>query len=207
MPHRRRHSWPACGPGMTTVPVITVSQPQDPPERQFLAPLVSAELLESDDAASAGIVRSGDRSSSSSSSSSSVTRYRLWPHYHHHKVVASSQTASARTDTSTGSPLRRMLRPPLDKARSLFVLPTTTTAGEKVVLSYWVPRRVPSRPSRSPLPSSSLSPAFSESVERGRPLDAAIGRLRAEGNHRRCHSEQPRSWREPSASLWTLSEE
>ena len=203
MPHRRRHSWPACGPGMTTVPVITVSQPPDPPERQFLAPLVSAELLESDDAASAGIVRSGDRSSSNGS----VPRYRRWPHYHHHKAAASSQTASARTDASMGSPLRRMLRPPLDKARSLFVLPTTTTAGEKVVLSYWVPRRAPPQPSFSPLPSSPPSPAFSETVERGRPVDAAVGRLRAEGHHRRCHSEQPRSWREPSASLWTLSEE
>ncbi|PKY01705.1 hypothetical protein P168DRAFT_292790 [Aspergillus campestris IBT 28561] len=202
MPHRRRHSWPACVPERTTVPVITVSQPQEPPERQFLAPLVSAELLESDDAASAGIVRSGDHSGSSS-----ATRYRLWPHYHHHKVVAGSRTASARTDASMGSPLRRMLRPPLDKARSLFVLPTTTTAGEKVVLSYWVPQSVPSRPSLSPLPSSPLSPALSETVERGRPVDAAVGRLRAEGNHRRCHSEQPRSWREPSASLWTLSEE
>ncbi|KAL1972755.1 hypothetical protein VTN31DRAFT_7169 [Thermomyces dupontii] len=25
--------------------------------------------------------------------------------------------------------------------------------------------------------------------------------------HRRCHSEQPRAWREPSAGLWTLEEE
>lgn len=205
MPHQRRHSWPSCGPGRTTIPVITVSQPQDTPEQQFLAPLVSEEYLESDDAASAGIVRSGDRSSSSSSSS--VARYRLWPHYHHHKVVAGSQATSARTETSTRGPLRRMLRPPLDKARSLFVLPTTTTAGEKVVLSYWVPRRLPSRPSTSPSHSPAPSTAFPETVERGRPVDSAVGRLRAERNHRRCHSEQPRSWREPSASLWTLSEE
>jgi hypothetical protein len=31
--------------------------------------------------------------------------------------------------------------------------------------------------------------------------------LRPGRRHRRCHSEQPRSWREPSRGLWTLAEE
>jgi hypothetical protein len=81
-----------------------------------------------------------------------------------------------------------MIRPPLDKARSLFVLPTTTTAGVNVVVSYWVPQRdaVP---------------------DRGRGVSALPSNLDVERNHRRCHSEQPRAWRRPSASLWTLQEE
>lgn len=31
--------------------------------------------------------------------------------------------------------------------------------------------------------------------------------LRPERRHRRCHSEQPRAWREPNPGLWTLAEE
>lgn len=39
-----------------------------------------------------------------------------------------------------------MIRPPLDKARSLFVLPTTTSAGKQVVVSVWVPQAAETQP-------------------------------------------------------------
>jgi hypothetical protein len=93
----------------------------------------------------------------------------------------------------TGS-LRRMIRPPLDKARSLFVLPTTTSAGKQVVVSLWVPQASETQPANM-------------FTDRGRTTTDDSDYLAAERNHRRCHSEQPRSWRAPSASLWTLLEE
>ncbi|OOF99523.1 hypothetical protein ASPCADRAFT_203302 [Aspergillus carbonarius ITEM 5010] len=171
--HRRRHSWPYCGPGTQlrerrNLPLVI-------PEQQFLTPVGSGDLLE-DDAASAGIVRS-----------KTARPHRRW------FAPWDSTTPGA---ANPGS-LRKMIRPPLDKARSLFVLPTTTTAGESVLISYWVPQGVPVTPVPAPMSG------------RGRASgsETGAGYLSVERYHRRCHSEQPRSWKRPSASLWPLEEE
>ncbi|KAL4897983.1 hypothetical protein BDV59DRAFT_169009 [Aspergillus ambiguus] len=176
--HRRRHSWPYCGPGAQKepLPIIKVSAPDDELERQFLTPLAPEDLFDDPDAAaSAGIVRPSTRSSSH--------HHHLWPHFR-------PAGPHEQYHVSGGGTLRRMIRPPLDKARSLFTVPTTTQAGENVLVSYWVSQE----PGAMDLPNVATH-------HRGR-----AAHLR-ERNHRRCHSEQPRSWREPSASLWTLLEE
>ncbi|PLB55884.1 hypothetical protein P170DRAFT_52123 [Aspergillus steynii IBT 23096] len=182
--HRRRHSWPYCG-GTTprersTLPVLTATEPSNARESPFLASYLAAE----DDAASAGIIRS-----------KTTWSHRFWPHSSRPTAVPEQQYSTTAAGSSSGSSLRRMIRPPLDKARSLFVLPTTTTAGDNVFVSYWVPHRP------------ELGAAAGGHPDRGRSLGDGLGRLAADRNHRRCHSEQPRAWRRPSAALWTLKEE
>ncbi|KAL4785434.1 hypothetical protein BJX76DRAFT_182296 [Aspergillus varians] len=175
--HNRRHSWPYCGSSMRlrerrNLPIITVTGPPDEFEfeDQFMTPVDTEDLLE-DDAASAGIIRS-----------QSTHSHRLW----HHSGAGHSQT-----NVSTVS-LRKMIQPPLDRARSLFVLPTTMSAGETVLLPYWIHRL-------------SAHPIATKDSAKAR--DGERGRLMSQKNHRRCHSERPRSWKQPSEKLWTLEEE
>ncbi|KAL4749163.1 hypothetical protein BDW72DRAFT_195089 [Aspergillus terricola var. indicus] len=174
--HKRRHSWPYCGAtkdlNERNLPIITVTEPADEFEGQFLTPVESNEWFE-DDAASAGIVRT-----------QSMHSHRLWHH-------AKDRSDATRTATGTGS-LRKMMQPPLDRARSLFVLPSTMSAKETVLLPDWVQK---------------LSAHPITTKERGRPRDDTRDRLMIEKNHRRCHSERPRSWKRPSEDLWTLLEE
>ncbi|KAE8375360.1 hypothetical protein BDV26DRAFT_17687 [Aspergillus bertholletiae] len=181
--HRRRHSWPYCGPGpRRNVPLMRVAEQQAQLEQQFLTPLNSSDYF-GDDAASAGIVPPPK---------TTRPHYRIWPYS---KTTVEHTTPRAGYSYGSGSSsgsLRRMIRPPLDKARSLFVLPTTTSTGQNVVISYWVPQR----PAEQPV-----------APDRGRELSSLPKHLAVDRNHRRCHSEQPRSWRRPSASLWTLAEE
>ncbi|BCR96250.1 uncharacterized protein AKAW2_21190S [Aspergillus luchuensis] len=187
--HRRRHSWPYCGPGTQlrerrNLPLVIAEQ-QRQFEQQFLTPVGSEDLLE-DDAASAGIVRSR-----------TARPHRRWyAPWDTTSPSASGQVTDHHAGSGSGS-LRKMIRPPLDKARSLFVLPTTTTTGESVLVSYWMPQGAPILP-----PSGSIA-------ERGRVADVKTGAgyLSVERYHRRCHSEQPRSWKRPSATLWPLEEE
>jgi hypothetical protein len=176
--HKRRHSWPYCGSGMhiherRNLPVITVTGPSDEVETEFLTPVISEDVLE-DDAAAAGIVRTQSTSS----------HHRLWHHSRHE---------SGRDEASIGTvSLRKMMQPPLDRARSLFILPTVMSAREAALLPYWVYRL-----SKHPI----------SIKERGGSRDVERGRLMVEKNHRRCHSERPRSWKQPSENLWTLEEE
>ncbi|OJJ31549.1 hypothetical protein ASPWEDRAFT_62678 [Aspergillus wentii DTO 134E9] len=151
--------------------------------QQFLTPVVSDGGFDVDDAASAGIIRS------------KITRS--------HRIWSSSRDTTAGASESNGSSstasLRRMIRPPLDKARSLFVLPTTTTTGQNVVISYWAPP--------APVPLVAVQPLSAVEMTRRRIVREESGSLSVERKHRRCHSEQPRAWRKPSASLWPLEEE
>ncbi|KAF4215555.1 hypothetical protein CNMCM8980_010609 [Aspergillus fumigatiaffinis] len=187
--HRRRHSWPFGSPAaqLRERRIARNSSALDPStlaelEEHYLAPIVSEDLPE-DDAASAGIVRT------------KTTRSHRWFASKHAVRHHTSSQRSATTSGGTGS-LRRMIRPPLDKARSLFVLPTTTSAETQVVVSFWVPQAAETQPADM-------------LADRGRTTTTAdeSDYLAVERNHRRCHSEQPRSWRAPSASLWTLLEE
>ncbi|RHZ72811.1 hypothetical protein CDV55_108730 [Aspergillus turcosus] len=193
--HRRRHSWPFGSPGAQLrerrIARDSSASALDPStlaelEEHYLAPIVSEDLPE-DDAASAGIVRA------------KTTRSHRWfasKHEHavrHGTAGPGHKSTAVSGGTGTGS-LRRIIRPPLDKARSLFVLPTTTSAGERVVVSCWVSEAGGTQPA-------------DVVTDRGRTITEGSDYLTAERNHRRCHSEQPRSWRAPSASLWTLLEE
>ncbi|KAF7118571.1 hypothetical protein CNMCM5793_008105 [Aspergillus hiratsukae] len=185
--HRRRHSWPFGSPGaqLRERRIARNSSALDPStlaelEEHYLAPIVSEDLPE-DDAASAGIVRT------------KTTRSHRWFASKHAVRRGTSGHKSTTTSGGTGS-LRRMIRPPLDKARSLFVLPTTTSAGEQVMISCWVSQAAETQPADM-------------ITDRGRTTADGSDYLAVERNHRRCHSEQPRSWRAPSESLWTLLEE
>lgn len=187
--HRRRHSWPFGSPAaqLRERKIARNSSALGPStlaelEEHYLAPIVSEDLPE-DDAASAGIVRTKTMRSHRWFASKHADRHHMSSH------------RSATTSGSTVS-LRQMIRPPLDKARSLFVLPTTTSAGKQVVVSVWVPQAAETQPAYT-------------FADRGRKTTTTDDSdyLTAERNHRRCHSEQPRSWRAPSASLWTLLEE
>lgn len=191
--HRRRHSWPYCGPvprssGRQYVTTLINQAPEPDPAplnySHFVVPLVPADLYGQDDASSAGIVRPKHTSRA----------HRLWS--------TSKDPVANTSESHRAALLRQIVRPPLDKARSLFVLPTTTTAaaappGGNAMVSYLMP-------SPSPLP---LLPAQQPPLavdNRGRMFNRVLD---VERGQRRCHSERPRSWRQPSASLWTLTEE
>jgi hypothetical protein len=187
--HRRRHSWPFGSPGaqLREKRIARNSSALDPStlaelEEHYLAPIVSEDLPDNDDAASAGIVRT-----------KTTRSHHRWFASKHAVRHGSSGHKSTTMSGGTGS-LRRMIRPPLDKARSLFVVPTTTSTGEQVVVSCWVSQADGTQPADFV-------------TDRGRKITDGPEYLTAERNHRRCHSEQPRSWRAPSASLWTLLEE
>lgn len=213
--HKRRHSWPYCGPiarSGTASSAPVKNTPPPPPLRtphihqpQYIVPLIPTDTVTADnytnDAASAGIIPS-----------KSKTRNRLWP-----AVVKNPKSRG------TGIPapvtVSTTTRPRLDKARSLFILPTVATtavspAGWSLV-PHWmqiapVPTPVPvPNPALVPVPVPALVPVQLpvETGDRGRDRVSALNGYGLVRRHRRCHSERPRSWREPSASLWTLREE
>lgn len=198
--HRRHHSWPHCGSELcmrapSSVELRLSKPAQDPSSHQPWSfqqatnvPLIAEEPNEEDDAEMAGIVRQSSRT------------HRLWSRpmqgLRQPEIPVAATTVEARKHVHR-SVLRRLIRrPALDKTRSLFVMPTMMTVGDQSMISGWMPPRLVARPvmvverSRGAVPSAAASPQFM-----------------AERRHRRCHSEQPRSWREPSATLWTLQEE
>lgn len=197
--HRRHHSWPHCGSEICMReprslelrisksraghPIITPWSFQ----QATVVPLI-AEDLEDDDAEMAGIIQSRN-----------PRVHRLWSRPllrdRREDIHLSASSVEARKHVHR-SVLRRLIRrQPLDRTRSLFVMPTIRRAGDETVISGWMPPRISAQPvtivERTPTTLSGVDTA----------------RLIAERRHRRCHSEQPRSWREPSASLWPLQEE
>ncbi|KAJ5173054.1 hypothetical protein N7492_005647 [Penicillium capsulatum] len=195
--HRRHHSWPHCGSELCmSTPRgldLRVSKPGHGhnlhPQWSFqqaaVVPLVAEEMVDEDDAQMAGITRTPSRI------------HRMWSrplHYLPPRDPPVPTVAESRTHVHR-SVLRRLIRrPPLDKTRSLFVMPTTMTAGDRMMISGWMPPRRSAQPL-----------VVSDRARTVASVDAS--RFAAERRHRRCHSEQPRSWREPSAGLWTLKEE
>lgn len=204
--HKRRHSWPYCGPiarsgTASSAPIKPGRPPQVHP--QYTVPLQPADILlseeQDDDAASAGIIRSKTK-----------MKNRLW----------STPTSTVRNPrgqvpvlnggggSGSGIPVpafaptilpQQITRPQLDRARSFFALPAATTAAsipdtKTNMASRWVP--ITAAPTQQPL----LVP------------NAAKYRITGvNGQHgvmlQRCHSERPRSWREPRTDLYTLVEE
>lgn len=156
-------------------------------QQATIAPLI-AEDIEDDDAEMAGIIRSR-RPKMHRLCSRPVLKDRR-------EVIHLSSTPVEARKHVHRSVLRRLIRrPPLDKTRSLFIMPTTRRAGDETVISGWMPARISAQPVA----------VFGKSQVALPGIDTA--KFLAERRHRRCHSEQPRSWREPSSSLWPLQEE
>ncbi|QKX64591.1 uncharacterized protein TRUGW13939_11766 [Talaromyces rugulosus] len=123
------------------------------------------------------------------------------------EVIVSSITEANHLPSAV---LRRIIRPRLEKAKQ-FLIPlhlhflswsaaTTTTPlpirgrEEKVVLSC----------ASTPV----LLTKFDDMLmDVPTPIMPEDWGFRPGRRHRRCHSEQPRAWREPSPGLWTLAEE
>lgn len=150
-------------------------------------PLI-AENIEDDDAEMAGIIRS-----------QTPRIHRLWSRpllKERREDIHLSSTATEARKHVHRSVLRRLIRrPPLERTRSLFVMPTMKRAADETRTSGWMPARISAQPvaivAKGPGPLAGIDTA----------------KFMAERRHRRCHSEQPRSWREPSASLWPLQED
>lgn len=81
----------------------------------------------------------------------------------------------------------------MNKTQSLLVVPSNLVADPSILSALMQPQAL--------LP-------LGASPDRGRSTlsGADAARFVAERRHRRCHSEQPRAWRRPSATLWTLQE-
>lgn len=88
-------------------------------------------------------------------------------------------------------------RPTLIKSRSLFVVPSKSMTIQPSVSSAYIPPQGLSR--------QILVVDFDRGRSPNSGADAA--RFMAERRHRRCHSEQPRAWRRPSATIWPLREQ
>lgn len=195
--HRRHHSWPHCGSDLCIRELrsveVHVSKPRTgagPANHTpwaFQAVPIVPLIAEDEPGNDAGIIRSRPS-----------RIHRLWSRPlspdRHENTHLSVLAAEARKQVHR-SVLRRLIRrPPLDKTKSLFGMPTTMAAGDKVLIPGWMPTRMSARP-------------FAAGEKQRITLSENTTRIVHEKRHRRCHSEQPRSWREPSASLWTLREE
>lgn len=196
--HRRHHSWPHCGSELcmrnTRNVNLQVSEPVSETsghspwsfQQATVVPLMTEEFA-NDDAEMAGIVQS-----------QMPRMHRIWsrpiPREKSENIEGSASVLEARKHVHR-SVLRRLIRrPPLDKTRSLFVMPTINTRNQAMI-SGWMPPRSSARPI---IMTDRLQTVLSNG-------DGV--RMGAERRHRRCHSEQPRAWRRPSATLWTLQEE
>lgn len=212
VPRHRHYSWPFSGPSTKPLDRNTsidrrVSQLASRARYRSLAFDSAVEgsfhpedVYEEDDAVSAGIIPSKSTRHSRlwPSSSSDVSEGRKRSGYREKDVIISSVTEA---DELPKAVLRRMIWPRLEKARQLLPLHmkarTSSVHGDNIVISCFS------------TPNLSEKEAELMSERRGRDAELNEGHLRplAERRHRRCHSEQPRVWKEPSPGLWTLAEE
>lgn len=193
--HRRHHTWPHCGSELCMRQPrgleIHVFKPNNGPASYIpwsfgqatVAPSMREELL-CGDMGMPELTRQTKRTP------------RLWlrlSNKERNEQISFSGSPGP-TKNAYRSVLRRLTRrPPLSKSQSLFVVPSNIRPGDPSMVSGWI------APQNCPQQASS---------DRGR-LTVPGGdatRFRSERRHRRCHSEQPRAWRRPSATLWTLQE-
>lgn len=106
--------------------------------------------------------------------------------------------SSGQTKQVYRSVLRRLTRrPSLSKTRSLFIVPSNMRSSDSLIISgLTTPHGIAEQT------------GFTDS-DRGRysVARADAGKCMTERRNRRCHSEQPRAWRKPSDTLWTLQEQ
>lgn len=193
--HRRHHTWPHCGSELCMLEPrgldLHVSKPGRGPanyiQRSFpqatTVPLLTEDVL-GDDTEMAGIVRQPRRMT------------RLWfrsSKERNDEIQLSASLAHTRKNVHRGVLRRLIRRPPLNKTQSLLVVPSNMTGDPNILSALIQPQ--------------ALVPLGAGS-DRGRSTlpGADVARFVAERRHRRCHSEQPRAWRRPSATLWTLQE-
>lgn len=153
-----------------------------------------------DDAVSAGIVRS--------KTMRHARHYRIWPSSccdDSNDNMDDDDIVSSVTEAGEApSAILRRIVPQVDRAR-LFSHSTSRTEhgrtdgdGDDVMVSYYEmnSQRQNSRSARQ-----------AAAQNRDFLMDPNLLPEESQRRHRRCHSEQPRSWREPSAELWPLKEE
>lgn len=198
--HERRHSWPSFRSELGILePRILEMQllqpalvPSSSPTGSFqpamAVPLI-AEELHDDDAEMAGIIRS---------SSYVSHKGRLWSRLpirgRRDNIPVSASTLGNRNHVHRTVLRRWIRRPPLSNARSLFVMPTNTATENPLVIS----RRTPQFLAQPVM--------VADRIDTALPLVDTQQCIRKR-RHWRSHSEQPRSWKRPSADLWTLDEE
>ncbi|KAL2809412.1 hypothetical protein BJX63DRAFT_358039 [Aspergillus granulosus] len=178
--HTRRHSWPYCGLGMSTRESrnVPIITVTEPDDDDGLKTQFLTPIVSED------LLDDDAASAGIVRSQPARSHHRLW-----HSSKEPSGDGSAGVDTVS---LRKIVQPSRDRARSLFVLPMSLTAKEITLLPYWVHR----------LAAHPITPDH-----RGRSRQQERSRLAPDKNHRRCHSERPHSWKQPSEDLWTLKEE
>ncbi|EED19154.1 conserved hypothetical protein [Talaromyces stipitatus ATCC 10500] len=132
------------------------------------------------------------------------------------EMIISSITQASEAPTAI---LRRFFWIHWGKARQLFITlhniqyltdswtsyskPTgPAEKGHEMNARYVAKLNSPSAPSLSNTKASADEGVMSQSM-----VDNNEWMLRPGRRHRRCHSEQPRAWREPNPGLWTLAEE
>lgn len=125
-------------------------------------------------------------------------------------IVSSITEASE----APGAKLRRYVWPHLEKARQLLIPAHTfhnltwywsshSTTPSDIDSSHGNKLKYASRLASTSTPA--LTGTSSPTDDDNLVIDEWS--LRPGRRHRRCHSEQPRAWREPSPGLWTLAEE
>ncbi|CAG7971650.1 unnamed protein product [Penicillium salamii] len=196
--HRRHHTWPHCGSELCMREPrrfeLHVSKPDDGPAVYIPSlvhspaayPVMSEDLL-CDDMGMPELARQPKRMP------------RLWFRSSDKSSDGDFSVSGYSGPTWKQTPrrvFRRLTRrPPLSKSRSLFVVPSNMMTIEPNVMSAYIP---PQALAHQTVVS-----------DRGRTVTAGAdaARFMAERRHRRCHSEQPRAWRRPSATIWPLREQ
>lgn len=197
--HRRHHTWPHCGSELCMrEPAglgMHVSKLGDGPatyiplffQEPTAVPLSTEEFL-CDDMGMPELSRQPKRMP------------RLWfrSSIKGRSDQSSLPGSSGQTKQVYRSVLRRLTRRPyLSKTRSSLVVPSNMRSSDSFIMSDLItPHDVAEQT------------GFSDS-DRGRSFVARAdaAKFMAERRNRRCHSEQPRAWRKPSATLWTLQEQ
>lgn len=199
MPRVRHYSWPFSSPSTTKVDssafLVDARSPRWLKRRSSLEDAFqtrfSPDGLDSftdDDIFSAGIVRS---KSTRQLKRSRFHRDGSSDEHGDVEIIVSSITEADELPTAM---LRRIIWPRLEKARHLFpshsaTSTTTVVRKDKAALSCH------------------STPSLPDGQVKEAELEGDYLRPRPGRRHRRCHSEQPRAWREPSPGLWTLLEE
>ena len=198
--HRRHHTWPHCGSELCMREPrglgVHVSKPDDGPATYIPSsilpptgyPITTDELL-CDDMGMPELSRQPRRVPRFWFRSTTKSRDGEF------SVSGSSEPTWRHTPRRVFRRLTR--RPPLSKSRSLFAVPSSAMTFQPSVLSAYLPPQGTSK--------QMVIVDFDRRRSSNSGADAA--RFMAERRHRRCHSEQPRAWRRPSATIWPLREQ
>ena len=220
---RRRYSWPYCVPSNSRIeerqrPMASrdiralkhylgeerVSNPQRIPIVETTEKFDYMDEDDEDDAMSAGIVRS--------KTMRHTRHHRIWPS----SCCDDSDDNAADDDdivssvTEAGelpSAILRRIVPQIERAR-MFPMHTSSGSndnkvdgdGDEVMVSYF-------GTSNRSQDSQGHHKRQERLQNRDHLGDPRLQPGSSQRRHRRCHSEQPRAWREPSAELWPLKEE